>query len=116
MQRSVSYVGAQGERGKDIETSKNLHVLIGSAAASRPTSNQLDHSSIGANSCHLQLSQPSSPVIGSRFINHCSWKLFACIDSFSSAFFCSGKSFDEFLQMTILTHSLIHCHYLAVLW
>ncbi|VDK73352.1 unnamed protein product [Onchocerca ochengi] len=62
MQRSVSYIGAQGETGKDTET-KNLHLLIESATAPRLTSFQLDHSNISPNSCNLQLSQPSSPII-----------------------------------------------------
>lgn len=68
MQRSVSYIGAQGEAGKDTETVKNLHLLIESATAPRLTSYQLDHSTISPNSCNLQLSQPSSPVIGNHFI------------------------------------------------
>ncbi|VDM07962.1 unnamed protein product [Wuchereria bancrofti] len=63
MQRSVSYIGAQGEADKDTETVKNLHLLIESATAPRLTSYQLDHSTISPNSYNLQLSQPSSPVI-----------------------------------------------------
>uniref|UniRef100_A0A915PW91 mitogen-activated protein kinase kinase kinase n=1 Tax=Setaria digitata TaxID=48799 RepID=A0A915PW91_9BILA len=63
MQRSVSYMGAQGESGKDTETVKNLHLLIESATAPRLASYQLDHNTISPNSCSFQLSQPSSPVI-----------------------------------------------------
>ncbi|KAM3718443.1 Mitogen-activated protein [Dirofilaria immitis] len=63
MQRSVSYIGAQGEASKDTETVKNLHLLIESATAPRLTSYQMDHSTISPNSWNLQLSQPSSPII-----------------------------------------------------
>ncbi|VDO56997.1 unnamed protein product [Onchocerca flexuosa] len=56
-------MGAQGETGKDTETVKNLHLLIESATAPRLTSFQQDHSNISPNSCNLQLSQPSSPII-----------------------------------------------------
>lgn len=70
MQRSVSYIGTQGETGKDAETAKNLHLLIESATASRLASYQQDQSTLSPNSCNLQLSQPSSPVIGNRSIYH----------------------------------------------
>lgn len=56
MQRSVSYMGTQGEADKDTETAKNLHLLIESATAPR----------LAPNSCNLQLSQPSSPIIGNH--------------------------------------------------
>ncbi|VDN42797.1 unnamed protein product [Gongylonema pulchrum] len=56
-------MGAQMEGSKENGTGKNLHLLIESATSPRLNSYQSDHNTISPNSCSLQLSQPSSPVI-----------------------------------------------------
>ncbi|VDN02245.1 unnamed protein product [Thelazia callipaeda] len=104
IQRSVSYIGAQGEASKDAETVKNLHLLIESTAASRFPSHQLDHSTISPNSSGLQLSQPSSPVIGDDDNTHpqlnslsslCSPSINGAVSSVSNSSMLNRTTSDE---------------------